>query len=67
DRLHGRLEGHVDLAAGRMAVIGNAKAFALVPWRSALGRQTGRELTLKRTAAGIGWTVGNGRSKGIFR
>ncbi|MEO1476673.1 MAG: DUF3363 domain-containing protein, partial [Pseudomonadota bacterium] len=62
DRFDGKLEGHVDLAAGRMAIIGNAKEFALVPWRSALGRQMGRELTIRRTASGIGWSLDMGRS-----
>ena len=67
DRFDGKLEGHVDLAAGRMAVIGNAKEFALVPWRSALGRQMGRELTIKRNATGIGWSLDMGRSRGLSR
>lgn len=66
-RFKGLVEGHVDLAAGRMAIIGNDKQFALVPWRSALGRQMGRELTVQRTARGIGWTLGIGRSKGLSR
>jgi type IV secretory pathway VirD2 relaxase len=67
DRFEGKLEGHVDLAAGRMAIIGNAKEFALVPWRSALGRQMGRELTIRRTASGIGWNLDMGRSRGLSR
>ncbi|MEL6996416.1 MAG: DUF3363 domain-containing protein [Pseudomonadota bacterium] len=67
DRFDGKLEGHVDLAAGRMAIIGNAKEFALVPWRSALGRQMGRELTIRRTASGIGWSLDMGRSRGLSR
>jgi hypothetical protein len=67
DRFEGKLEGHVDLAAGRMAIIGNAKEFALVPWRSSLGRQVGRELSINRTASGIGWSVNMGRSRGLSR
>ncbi|MEH6743291.1 MAG: DUF3363 domain-containing protein [Hyphomonas sp.] len=67
DRFEGKLEGHVDLAAGRMAIIGNAKEFALVPWRGSLGRQMGRELTIKRTASGIGWSMDMGRSRGLSR
>ena len=67
DRFAGRMERHIDLASGRMAVIGNAKEFALVPWRSALGRQIGRELTVKRTPTGLNWTMGAGRSKGLSR
>ncbi|WP_306253506.1 DUF3363 domain-containing protein [Parvularcula sp. IMCC14364] len=67
ERFDGKFEGHVDLATGRMAIIGNAKEFALVPWRSALGRQMGRELTIKRTASGIGWSLDMGRSRGLSR
>ena len=67
DSFDGKLEGHVDLAAGRMAIIGNAKEFALVPWRGALRRQMGRELTIKRTASGIGWSIDMGRSRGLSR
>lgn len=67
DRFKGLLEEHVDLASGRMAIIGNDKQFALVPWRTALGRQMGREMTVQRTARGIGWTLGRGRSKGLSR
>ena len=67
DRFEGKLEGHVDLAAGRMAIIRNAKEFALVPWRGSLGRQMGRELTIKRTASGIGWSMDMGRSRGLSR
>ena len=67
DRFDGKLEGHVDLARERMAIIGNAKEFALVPWRSSLARQIGREMTIKRTASGIGWSVNMGRSRGLSR
>lgn len=67
DGLEGRLEGHVDLGSGRMAIVGNAKEFALVPWRDALGRQIGRELTLQRTASGLTWSLGMERSRGLSR
>ena len=66
-RFAGKLEGHVDLAAGRMAIIGDAKEFALVPWRSALGRQRGREFTIRRTASGIGWSLDRGPTRGLSR
>lgn len=67
DQFTGQVEGHVDLGAGRLAIVGNAREFALVPWRSSLGRQMGRELTLQRTASGIGWSMDRGRSKGLSR
>ncbi len=67
DRFDGRLEGHVNLAQGRMAIIGNDKGFVMVPWRDALGRQIGRALTIERTARGIGWTMGLERHRGLSR
>ena len=67
DGFEGTLEGHVDLGAGRMAIIGNAKEFTLVPWREALGRQIDRELSLQRTARGVSWSLGMERSRGLSR
>ena len=67
DGFEGTLEGHVDLAQGRMAIIGNAKEFTLVPWREALGRQIGRELSIQRTARGVSWSLGMERSRGLSR
>ncbi|TRO86100.1 DUF3363 domain-containing protein [Glycocaulis profundi] len=57
DTFEGRLEGHVDLAQGRMAVIGHEKAFVLVPWRDAFARQRGRALVIEQRARGVGWTL----------
>ncbi|MEM6898163.1 MAG: DUF3363 domain-containing protein [Pseudomonadota bacterium] len=61
----GRYERPVDLAMKRLALIGNAKEFALVPWRPGLERHRGRNLTVRRTASGISWTLWKGR--GISR
>ena len=58
DRFEGRFEKAVDLGQGRFAVVGNAKEFALVPWRAEMERHRGREMTFKRTAAGVSWTIG---------
>ncbi|MBU3921748.1 MAG: DUF3363 domain-containing protein, partial [Alphaproteobacteria bacterium] len=67
DAFDGKLEGHLDLASGRMAIIGNAKQFALVPWRDALGRQIGRELSIRQTATGLSWSLGAERGRGLSR
>lgn len=67
DGFEGTLEGHVDLGAGRMAIVGNAKEFTLVPWREALGRQIGRELSIQRTARGLSWSLGMERVRGLSR
>ena len=67
DAFEGTLEGHVDLGAGRMAIVGTAKEFTLVPWREALGRQMGRELSLQRTARGLSWSLGMARARDLSR
>ncbi len=67
DGFEGTLEGRVDLGAGRMAIVGNAKEFTLVPWREALGRQIGRELSIQRTARGLSWSLGMERARGLAR
>lgn len=58
DRFDGKLEGYVDLGQGRMALIGQEKAFVMVPWKSAFGRQRGRDIAIEQTARGTGWTIG---------
>mgnify|MGYP003671266797 FL=1 len=63
----GRFEGAVDLGNRRLALIGNAKAFALVPWRPEIERHRGREMIARRTANGVSWTIGAGRAKGLSR
>lgn len=67
DRFDGRLERHVDLAQGRMAVIGHQKAFVMVSWRDGFGRQIGRELTIERTVRGYSWTISSARQRGLER
>lgn len=57
----------VDLASGRMALIGNQKAFALVPWRPDLERQRGRSLMIEQRAKGLSWSFPSGRARGLSR
>ena len=61
DRFEGRFEKAIDLGQGRFAVVGNAKEFALVPWRPEMERHRGRDMVFKRTASGVSWTIGIGR------
>lgn len=58
DRFDGRFEKAIDLGQGRFAVVGNAKEFALVPWRPEMERHRGREMAFKRTVSGVSWTIG---------
>lgn len=61
ERFEGRFEKAVDLGQGRLALIGNAREFALVPWRPEMERHRGREMTVTPTARGVSWTIGIGR------
>lgn len=67
DTITGKYERAINLGSGRVAVIGNAKEFALVPWRAEIERHRGRELVAKRTAQGVSWTIGMGRQRGLSR
>ena len=63
----GKFERTVDLALGRMALVGNQKTFALVPWRHDLERYRGQSLILEQKSKGAGWTFQPGRTRGISR
>lgn len=67
DMLEGKFEKAVDLAAGRMALIGNQKSFALVPWRPDLERHRGRSLIIEQRAKGLSWSFPPGRTRGLSR
>ena len=61
-RIGGRVERRLDLASGRFALIANSREFTLVPWRSSLERQIGRDLEVSVGRGGVSWTIGRGRS-----
>lgn len=67
DTLEGKVEKTVDLAAGRMALIGNQKSFALVPWRPDLERHRGRSLIIEQRSKGLSWSFPPGRTRGLSR
>ena len=67
ERFEGVFERTTDLAQGRMAIIGNEKAIAMVPWRPDLERQRGRALVIKARERGISWTLPGGRQRGLSR
>lgn len=67
DTITGKYERAINLGSARVAVIGNAKEFALVPWRPEIERHRGRELLAKRTAQGVSWTIGMSRQRGLSR
>lgn len=63
----GRFERVVDLAQGRMALIGTEKMFALVPWRREMERYRGEALVIEAKGSGIGWTLSAGRTRDLGR
>mgnify|MGYP003664026764 FL=1 len=63
----GTMQTTVDLAQGRMAVVGNGKEFVLVPWRRQLVQQLGREIAVYQTARGLEYSTALSRTKGLTR
>jgi len=56
----------VDLASGRFAMIDNGLGFELVPWRPALERHLGREVTgMMLPGGGVEWSFGKKRGLGL--
>ena len=62
ERIEGVLRRSVDLASGRFALVENGRDFTLVPWRRALERHIGREISGLRRHDGISWVIGRGRA-----
>ena len=66
-RFEGKFERTTDLAQGRMAIVGNEKAFAMVPWRPDMDRQRGRSLVIEARAHGISWSISDVLKRGPSR
>lgn len=65
-RVEGRLNGHIDLASGRFAVIEQRSLeFTLVPWRDRLEHQRGKSISGIIHHGGIDWRLGRQRGLGI--
>ena len=66
ERMRGIYRERVTLASGRFAMIDDGLGFQLVPWRPALERHLGKQVTGTMTGAGgIDWALGLGRGIGI--
>lgn len=64
--LQGIYEKPIDLAQGRFAIVDTkSKEFTLVPWRPELEKYRGKEMMIRGTNKGVGWSLG--RKKGIGR
>ena len=65
--LDGKFEKTIDLGQGRFAIIGNERAFALVPWRDELARHRGAALVIEQRTGRVNWTFPGGRSRSLSR
>ena len=62
ERVEGIYRRSIELASGRFAVIAKSREFTLVPWRPALERALGKEVSGIARGNGISWTIGRQRS-----
>ena len=62
DSVTGVLSCRVDLISGRFALIENARAFSLVPWRPVLERHVGASVDGLMRTDGISWRFGRARA-----
>lgn len=62
ERIEGQLVRRLDLKSGRYALIENSREFSLVPWREALARRIGQQVSGIMRADGINWQFGRGRT-----
>ncbi|MDG4882015.1 relaxase/mobilization nuclease RlxS [Mesorhizobium sp. WSM4884] len=62
DRIQGTLRRSIELASGKYAVVEKSREFTLVPWRPALDRQIGKDVSGIMGREGISWTIGRQRS-----
>jgi type IV secretory pathway VirD2 relaxase len=61
-RVEGVYRRPVDLPSGRFAFIERSKQFTLVPWRAALEKRRGMEVSGVIKRGGVSWTFGKNRS-----
>lgn len=61
-RIEGRLVRVVEATSSRYALVERSRDFTLVPWRSVMERQIGRNVTGIMRDSGISWTFGRQRS-----
>jgi type IV secretory pathway VirD2 relaxase len=62
ERIAGIVRRRINLNSGSFAIVENSREFTLVPWRAALERQRGREISgVMRSSGSISWTFGRQR------
>jgi len=66
DRINGRYKGAIGLVSGKYALIETpGREFTLVPWRSVIEHELGRNITGVMHGDGISWELGRSRTLGI--
>ena len=61
-QIEGKIARRVDLASGRFALVEKSREFTLVPWRTALEKQIGKQASGIMRADGINWRFGRSRA-----
>jgi type IV secretory pathway VirD2 relaxase len=61
ERIEGIYRRSLDLASGRFAVIEKSREFTLVPWRPALERSLGKQVSGVVRGDSVSWTLGRQR------
>jgi len=61
DPVQGIFRRRVDMVSGRYALIERSRDFTLVPWRDALSRQLGKNVSGVVRGEGVSWSFGRGR------
>ena len=65
DRISGTYRQRLNLASGRFAMIEDGLGFSLVPWKPALDRHIGKQVSGLAQAETVDWNFGRKRTLGI--
>ena len=61
-RIEGKIARRIDMANGQFALVEKSREFTLVPWRTALEKQIGKQASGIMRADGINWRFGRLRA-----
>jgi type IV secretory pathway VirD2 relaxase len=65
ERISGTYRGALQLASGKFAIVEKSREFTLVPWRSVIEKELGRQVSGLMQDGGISWELGRARGLGI--
>lgn len=61
ENVSGKFTGTAHLSSGKFAVVEKSHEFTLVPWRTVIDRQLGREVAGIVQGGSVSWQMGRGR------